>query len=202
MRQVDLAAGTDTVIVNDCTSDASRAGNLSNAQLTGFGLESSINYSGVENVDLALGAFRDDLTIDSTISNNTIINTGDGEDVVKIETYDGNTTILTAQGSDNIILFDGDDSDAAGDGAYLELNGGADGDNYQIRNAATAFGNSFVNLKDTGTSGIDKMTFTGSNVDDLIQLDTIYQVSKDPENEFDNDRWVDGAMITELMGKA
>ena len=190
---IDANGGEDTLTIYDINADANRSGTLSNSQLSGFGLASSIDHSDFENLNLNLGAYQDNLTIDSTITGNTAIDTGADADTVKVETYYGNVLITTGAGSDDITLFDGDNTDIAGAGAYLELNGGDEGDNYRINNAAMAVGDSFVDLNDNGVTGIDNLIFTGSNVDDLIQLDTIYQVSEDPDNEFDSDRWIGGA---------
>ena len=187
----------DALIINDIAADAIRSGQLFDDHLVGFGLASSIDFTNFENLDLNLGGFRDALTVESTIAGTTRVDTGDAGDVVKIETYTGNTFIATGLGSDRITLFDGDGDFAAAD-AYLELNGGGDGDDYVINKAVTGVGASFVNLRDTGadgdpqTSGIDELIFNGSadlDVGDVIQLDTVYVRGQDPTLEFNDDRW-------------
>ena len=116
-------------------------------------------------------------------------------DVVKFETYNGRITLNTGDHSDNIIVFDGD-GDFAGAGSVLTIDGGADGDLYQVIAAQSVLGTSFINLNDSGetlegASGIDTLEYRGSHVDDLIQLDTVYVRAEDADKEFASDDWVD-----------
>ena len=104
-------------------------------------------------------------------------------------------TLNTGEHSDKITVFDGD-GDFAGAGSVLTIDGGADGDLYQVIAAQSVLGTSFINLNDSGetlegASGIDTLEYRGSHVDDLIQLDTVYVRAEDADKEFANDDWVD-----------
>ena len=115
-----------------------------------------------DEVNLALGAGVDHLVIDSTVDGLTNVSTGAGGDIVKIETFFGVVNLDTDEDSDTITLFD-DIDDAVGDGAHLTLDGGEDGDKYSITVANNVASASFIDLKDSGASGDDRLAYKGSN---------------------------------------
>ncbi|WP_217312837.1 DUF4347 domain-containing protein [Richelia sinica] len=197
----------DTLIIYNSGAPVGQSGQLSDQQLTGFGMTSPINYQNFETVNLTLGEYDDDLTVFSTIVDTTNVNTGDGADAVKVEAFNGQTYLATDDGGDQITVFDGD-GDFAGLNAYLEIDGGQDGDTYQVTIAASNLGRSFIKLWDRGVSGIDELTYLGSSQNDLIQLDTVYIAEEDPNQEFSQDRWLgygnhgEGLLISHFDGDA
>ena len=208
---LDIAAGAgsgDKLILDDSNAQQDQSGSFFADQLTGFGMTNGrIDHSGFDDVTLTLGDFVDDLTIESTIPGTTLIETGAGDDDVEIETYDGTTKLDTGIGSDKIFVFDGD-GDAAGTGSFLEIDGGNDADLYEITAASQIAGISFIDLNDTGTSGIDELLYLGTTGNDLLQLDTVYDRSQDQDLEFTNDRWLpygdhgEGLVIAHFDGNA
>lgn len=131
-----------------------------------------VEYANFEDVRLRLGRFDDGLTINNTIAGATHVSAGKGSDSVKIEKFTGALDVNTGDGGDTITIFDGI-GDAASKGASLAVDGGNDGDTYDFTVARNLAGISFVNLKDSGTSGLDVLTYNGSSGNDLIQLDTV-----------------------------
>lgn len=71
------------------------------------------------------------------------------------------------------------------------MNGQDGSDEYVVNLSQSAEGANFININDTGTDGKDSLNYYGSSEADLIQLDTVYQQTKDPERQFKNDRWLD-----------
>jgi Ca2+-binding RTX toxin-like protein len=187
---VDAQDQTDILIMDNSGASTEQTGTLSDQRLDGFGMTGRIDYAHFEDVTLRLGSGGDHVTVDSTIAGETTIDTGAGTDGVKIETFDGKVDLATGTDSDTITLFDGI-GDAMGDGAALEIDGGADGDTYIVTVASAISGGSFVNLKDSGGSGLDVLTYKGSSGSDLIQMDTVYDRDDDPDLEFSEDRWLD-----------
>ena len=169
---IDAAGANDNLIVDDRAATHSRAGGLSEKAVTGFGMTGRIEYANFEDVRLQLGELGDQLGITNSILGSTRVTTGGGNDRVKIDRFNGDLDVRTGDGSDTIILFDGV-GDAAGKGAKLDIDGGNDGDAYDVTVARSLAGISFVNLQDSGTSGMNELTYRGSAGNDLIQLDTV-----------------------------
>ncbi|MDH4109610.1 MAG: hypothetical protein OEW35_14975, partial [Gammaproteobacteria bacterium] len=190
---LDIAAGAgnDRLVLDNSAASTEQTGDMSDARLTGFDMAGRVDHAGFVDVTLLLGSGVDHLTVLNTVAGKTRIDTGDGADEVKIETFYGNVDVLTGVGGDTITLFDGD-GDNAGLNAKLVIDGGQDGDQYIVTVAGAIAGSSFVNLKDTGTAGIDELTYKGSSGPDLIQLDTVYDRSLDASLEFTSNRWLGG----------
>ncbi|MDC0264748.1 calcium-binding protein, partial [Verrucomicrobia bacterium] len=191
-----LAGGNhDRLVVDSAGSELDQKGELTDNSLAGFGMSDSFTFHDIEELVATFGEHVDELTISSTISGRTTIDTSGGMDVVKFETYNGHTTLKTGAHSDKITVFDGD-GDSAGAGSVLTIDGGSDGDLYQVIAAQSVLGTSFINLNDSGetlegASGIDTLEYRGSHVNDLIQLDTVYVRAEDLDKEFASDDWVD-----------
>ena len=69
------------------------------------------------------------------------------------------------------------------------LDGGKGGDSYTLELAQLASGRQYLNVNDTGASGIDTLIYKGSAGDDTIQLDTVYKRDEDVEKRFTDSRW-------------
>ena len=70
------------------------------------------------------------------------------------------------------------------------LDGAKGGDTYFLELARTGSGRQFFDIRDTGASGIDSLTYKGSAGDDTIQLDTVYDPAQDEEAAFTDPRWL------------
>ena len=185
---IDTATGNDSLRIDDSGATTGKNGTLTDNSLTGLGMASGITYLNFESILLLLGSHDDLLNIASLPNESNQIDTGPGKDTVKVETYAGETLIKTGDDGDKITVFDGTGDNATA-GARLTINGGDGGDLYDITAAPSLQGISFINLQDDGGSGDDQLTFRGSSGNDMLQLDTIYDASKDPEREFNSDRW-------------
>jgi Ca2+-binding RTX toxin-like protein len=71
------------------------------------------------------------------------------------------------------------------------LDGAKGGDTYLLELARTGSGNQFFDIRDTGASGIDSLTYKGSAGDDTIQLDTVYDPAQDEAGAFTDPRWLE-----------
>ncbi|WP_432470961.1 DUF4347 domain-containing protein [Amphritea sp. HPY] len=71
------------------------------------------------------------------------------------------------------------------------LDGGKGGDSYTLELAQLASGRQYLNIDDTGASGIDSLIYKGSAGDDTIQLDTVYKRDEDVEKNFSDSRWTE-----------
>ena len=73
---------------------------LVTVNVTGFDMTGRIDHAGFDDLTLTLGSGIDHLNIANTIAGATHIETGDGADDVKIETYFGDVEIGTGLRSD------------------------------------------------------------------------------------------------------
>ncbi|MCV6613177.1 MAG: DUF4347 domain-containing protein [Amphritea sp.] len=71
------------------------------------------------------------------------------------------------------------------------LDGGKGGDSYTLELAQLASGRQYLNVDDSGASGIDTLIYKGSAGDDTIQLDTVYKRDEDVEKRFTDSRWTE-----------
>ena len=70
------------------------------------------------------------------------------------------------------------------------IDGGDGSDLYRVVLTQSAEGANYLNINDTGTDGRDVLDYWGSAEMDLIQMDTVYQQTQDPDRLFSNDRWL------------
>jgi hypothetical protein len=69
------------------------------------------------------------------------------------------------------------------------IDGAKGGDIYELELADSSSGQQFFDIRDSGASGIDSLTFKGSSGDDIIQFDTVYDPDLDPDDAFTDPRW-------------
>jgi len=121
---IDGGIGQDSVVVHD-GGGAAGTGAMTGDTLTGLGLGASgVSYTGVENMDVRLGAGADTFTVEQSIAGTTRIDAGGGNDTINIKAISGDTTIWGAAGDDTINVHD-DASTLAGIGATLTVDGDA-----------------------------------------------------------------------------
>ncbi len=100
---VNAGEGTDALTVDNRDDQEAVPGRLTRAQLTGLGMAAGIAYYSVEDIRIALGAWGDHFTIESTCDGtNTVLSTGAGGDVIEVGAVNGPTTIDAGDGSDFI----------------------------------------------------------------------------------------------------
>ena len=149
--------GNDDLRLDDTGFGAGRTGSVNATSVTGFGMASGVNHSEVELLDVSLGAGGDGVTIQDSLTGNTVINTGGGADSVLVVTASGEATINTGAGNDIV------DVRAAKEGT-LVLNGGADNDTFNVGSAAPALGGTLEAIE-------SDITINGDAGTDVLNLD-------------------------------
>jgi len=96
---------------------------------TGIGRDgvafSGVELKNLEDMEIFLSDGDDDFTIEATVTGNTSLILGDGNDHVKVTAIDGDTRILGGEGNDTVDVWDQDES-LAGIDAKLTIDGDAD----------------------------------------------------------------------------
>ena len=160
-------AGADVLNVRDSGATTDRQGTLTGTTITGLGMSGQIDYLDFGSLDLRLGAGDDSLTIDSTHTASTTIDTGEGADAIAIRSIAGETTVDAASGADTITVGD-TDGRVQGIAAALTITGGVDADSLIINNTGDDTDRDAV-LSDSQLTGLG---MAGAiNYDDVEALD-------------------------------
>ncbi len=147
--------GTDTLNLNDTADNTPNSGILGSTSLTGFfGVGGSMNYSGIETMNLNLGNGGNTLTIFGR-SGVTNISTGSGSDTINVLAVGGTTNINAGAGPNTFNI-----------GSLVFNNGTGVLDGVQGTINYTGSGNDVMNVDDsgsdtpdTGTLRADSLTF-------------------------------------------
>ncbi len=132
--------GTDTLNLNDTADNAANTGTLGSTTLTGFfGAGGSMNYSGIETMNLNLGNGGNTLTI-SGRSGVTNISTGSGSDTINVLAVGGTTNINAGAGPNTFNV-----------GSLIFNNGTGVLDGVQGTINYTGSGNDVMNVDDSGS---------------------------------------------------
>jgi acrosin len=126
--------GTDLLNVDDSGDGSSNSGELYDNQVAGLGMSQPIEYSGIEAVAVILGTGNDIFTIRANNADAAFLDTGSGNDLVKVETIRGETTIKGGIGDDTVIVHNFDRR-LEGIDASLVINGGSGSDIVQLDNS-------------------------------------------------------------------
>ena len=95
--------GSDTLAVDDSGDLLANTGTLTASTVTGLGMGSELNYSGIDRLDVNLGSGVDAFTVGSTNAGTTVtVNAGGGADAVNVQATSGPTTINAGGGNDLI----------------------------------------------------------------------------------------------------
>ncbi len=121
-------AQTDVLTVDSTALDFGN-GTLTSTVLTGLGMTGSIEYLGVETLNINLGDEDDIFRIKSTHTGQTNLSTAGGADVVLIESIAGDTDVMAGAGTDVInVGLEMVPSLVDGIGADLTVDGGSEAD--------------------------------------------------------------------------
>ena len=117
-----------------------------------------LNYGTLENLVLTLTDLLgrpDTVDVFSTHTGSTVLNTGGGNDIVRVQGVSGQTTINTGSGSDNITV------NRMATGAPVTINGGTDNDiiNVSIVGSITTTISSPLTIN--GNAGTDSLNISG-----------------------------------------
>jgi hypothetical protein len=133
--------GTDTLNLDDTADNTPNSGTLGSTTLTGFfGSGGSMNYSGIETMNLNLGNGGNTLTI-SGRSGITNISTGSGADTINVLAVGGTTNINAGAGPNTFNV-----------GSLVFNNGSGVLDGVQGTINYTGSGSDTMNVDDSGTS--------------------------------------------------
>ena len=163
---IDGQDGSDQVVVDDAGNGTAQTGYYADATITGLGMTGAIQYSGVEDLQIKLGAQNDTFYVRGVPLNQvTTLNMGGGFDTVFLgdshNSLDGFLGTLVEEGGDP----------SAGDNLYIHDEG-------TLVDAATHAGKTYtidrafykiVNLTDGGT--LDRTTITRDG-QDVVKYDT------------------------------
>jgi hypothetical protein len=140
---VNAGTHSDTLQVLDSGDITNNTGTLTQTQISGLGMTGTINYTNVDLVQVNLGAGHDQLTVASTHTRRTAINTGGGDDTVQVQAIQGLTQIATGDGDDRIQV--GNAAHTANDIAHrLIVTGGAGVDSLQVDDSGETDSSSVV----------------------------------------------------------
>ena len=167
-------AGSDILNVDDTGDSNDNVGNLTNTSITGLDMAGSISYGTIETLNIALSAFDDEFTIESTHSNITNLFGNDGTDVINVRTIAGDTTVNGGNHSDTInvgsnaqgtVVTPNDNAGGIVDGiaALLTVNG----------DAPTEAGSDILNVDDTGDSNDNVGNLTNTSITGLDMAGSI-----------------------------
>ena len=133
-----------------------------------------LNYYGIDTFNVSLGSGADTLTVETTHTGTTTVNTNSGADRVNVRTIAGVTTINTGAGADNVYVgTNAGNGDTAGNvnsiGANLTVNGDADGGTLHVDDTGDTLGNNgnltSTVLSDLGMTGtLTYGTLTTANI--------------------------------------
>ncbi|NEQ95341.1 MAG: DUF4347 domain-containing protein [Cyanothece sp. SIO2G6] len=90
----------DILTISDAGSNDNSSGFLSENQLTGLGMTGSVDYGGMELLDITLGIGQNNVRVVSTHGDQTVIDTATGDDRVAVEAISGDTIIKVGDGND------------------------------------------------------------------------------------------------------
>ncbi|WP_300673983.1 LEPR-XLL domain-containing protein [Desulfoluna sp.] len=202
--------GRDHLRVSDFTdslgSKNDTAGELTDAVITGMGMAVGIDYGEVEaiTVTLANGSSPgadgtvldgdDTFVLSGTSALTTTLDGSGGNDTFHVNAVIDSTLVLYGgDGADTfrVTVARGWDSTPIADGGQGDLlDGGQNGDTYEVTLEPGAVGVNYLNISDSGTEGGDLLVYKGSAEHDFIQMDTVYSPSPDSgPRAFATDRW-------------
>jgi Ca2+-binding RTX toxin-like protein len=110
----------------------------------------------MEEFNLTLGTGNDTLTIESTHSGRTTINSGTGSDTINVKSLNGHTTVSLGGGTD-VVIVSSDSQRLNEIGTLLTVVGGGDGDTLNVDNSADTTDSKSI-LTGSTLTGLDMPT--------------------------------------------
>lgn len=115
---VDAGSDADIINLDDSGDEKDNAGTLISESLTGFDMAGKIDYANFEMLNFTSGSGSDTLTIESTHTGETHVETGLGDDEVLVgasggllDPITGLLTVTDSEGKDRITMNDAGDTD-------------------------------------------------------------------------------------------
>lgn len=173
-------------MIDDSGNDEAKVGTINHTLITGFGMGGEIDYGSFEDAAIQFGQGNDSITIVGNQQLMSEINTGNGDDVVNIESITSETIIKLGQGNDivNVANLNKQVDDIA---AALIVSGGIGDDILNIDDSGDKHDNTAI-LYDTlivglGMNGeIDYGSFEQLNIsfgsgNNILSIESTYQAT-------------------------
>ncbi|MFZ3220941.1 MAG: hypothetical protein WA174_12960, partial [Rhodoferax sp.] len=100
-------AGLDALVVSNSAFDGGDTGTLTATQLSGLGLESTIDFSNLESLSVTLGGGADTFSITGSVAASVALVTNAGTDSVTIATAGGGSIALSTGADSDTVNVDG-----------------------------------------------------------------------------------------------
>jgi hypothetical protein len=145
---------------------------VTNSMITGLGVDSRFQYSGMDQIAVQLGAEQDAITLVNHYTGNLDFNTGAGDDAIMLTNAAGQTRIVTEAGQDTVLIQSinaattvelgaGDDTIRLSDGsntvnsisALLTVVGGEGQDGLEVNDSGDATNNA-ATLTNSSLTGL------------------------------------------------
>ncbi len=152
----------DTLNVLDGASSANETATLTATSLSGIGMgPGGVVYTGLEALVIIFGSGADTLTIESTHTGTTRVQTGSGADTLAVLTVAGHTILELGAGDDHLTVGDGSGRlDQIS--ALLAVDGGTGADTVVANDAGDADDN-LGTLTQTSLTGLDMAAAAGAD---------------------------------------
>ncbi|WP_416671882.1 hypothetical protein [Egbenema bharatensis] len=98
--------GHDLLFVNDSGDSKDNEGRLTASHISGLGMSDAIDYNSIEIINILLGSGDDRFTIAGTSRGQTHLNTGNGDDVIRVEAVNSETIVRPGDGNNLIQISD------------------------------------------------------------------------------------------------
>ncbi|MFO0876531.1 MAG: DUF4347 domain-containing protein [Gemmataceae bacterium] len=158
-----IGGGIDSLSIDDTLEDAT-SGVLTADNLSGLGMIGSIRFSGLHQLEVALGAMGNNFRVaDTPAGTSTLVRSGAGNDTILIEGTTGSATVETGEGHDSFHVVPG--TLLLG---WLKLDGQEGSDNYQVD--FIGWGDWVLDVHDTGKYGLDLLKLVGTSLADNFLL--------------------------------
>ncbi|MEX0323828.1 MAG: LEPR-XLL domain-containing protein [Puniceicoccaceae bacterium] len=165
LLDIDGQGGNDTANVDNTGASSAQTGNLTSTVLSGLGMAGSIEYAGLQTLNISLGSGADSFTIASTHTTVTNLDTNDGADNVAVKTIDGVTNIDTGNQSDVINVGSDVTTTASSPDTTSDVNDIQAALN--IQGGLPTSGSDYLNIDESGETVDDTGTLTATTLTGL-----------------------------------
>ncbi|MEW6156754.1 MAG: Ig-like domain-containing protein, partial [Verrucomicrobiota bacterium] len=150
--------GTDTLTVNDTADTSNNTGSMTSSRVSGLGTASGLTYLTLEHLRVHLGSGGDTFTVESSSPNSLLVESNDGSDTINIRTITAPTNVNTGTGNDEVrVGTQAGLADQGGDvnsiSALLTIDAGTQtgSDHLRVDDTADTAGNTLTLLGDRMT---------------------------------------------------
>ncbi|MCH5375263.1 MAG: hypothetical protein JJ992_14930, partial [Planctomycetes bacterium] len=180
---LDTGADLDTLTYDDSGNGSASQGAIADGLLTNVGI-GDIHYQGVEDLLVRYGDHGNLVTVTGGADLTTQIQLGDAENTLTIDDSTAALTVIGGAAIDHLNLLGMSIGDSSG---TVLLRGGSGSDIFLIDVNEGSRG--LVTVRGEGGND-DQLIYSGrEDINDFIQLDTVYVRDEDNAKSFTEDRW-------------